>query len=184
MTHPTLILVDVQREYTTPGRPFYLQGIGPSLANAKRLLDHARAQGWSVIHVQHLQNGPVFSLDGEYGSFVPGFEPQDGEAHVVKSKLSAYTNVSFQMLVDAAAARGDELILAGYGSPMCCLATITSGALFGHRYTFVHDASWARSSGPDCPEAEVHRYTTATLGIHAKLARTDDVLDTPWEQAA
>jgi ureidoacrylate peracid hydrolase len=184
MSNPTLILVDIQREYTTVGRPFYLQGIAPSLSNARRLLDHARAQGWSVIHVQHLQNGPVFNLDGEYGAFVAGFEPEDGEAHVIKSKLSAYTNLSFQLLIDAAVARGDELMIAGYGSTMCCLATITSGALFGHRYTFVHDASWARSSGPDCPEAEVHRYASATLAIHAKLASTGEILDAAWEKAA
>jgi ureidoacrylate peracid hydrolase len=184
MSQPTLILMDIQREYTTAGRPFYMQGIAPSLSNAKRLLDQARAHGWSVIHVQHLQNGPVFNLDGEYGAFVPGFEPEHGEAHVIKSKLSAYTNVSFQMLIDAALARGTELIVAGYGSTMCCLATVTSGALFGHRYTFVHDASWARSSGPECPEAEVHRYATATLGLHAKIASTGDILETAWEKAA
>jgi nicotinamidase-related amidase len=184
MSNPTLVLVDIQREYTTPGRPFYLQGIAPSLSNAKRLLDHARAQGWSVIHVQHLQNGPVFNLDGEHGRFIFGFEPKEGEAHVIKSKLSAYTNVSFQMLIDAAVARGSELVLAGYGSTMCCLATIASGALFGHRYTFVQDASWARSSGPECPEAEVHRYATATMGIHAKLATTGDMIEAAWEKAA
>jgi ureidoacrylate peracid hydrolase len=174
MTKSTLVLIDVQNEYFTPGRPFYLQGGAPSLANIGKLLSHARDNGWHVIHVQHLQDGSVFSKDGEYGRFVDGFAPTEGEAHIVKSKLSSYTNAAYGPLIDLAAGRA--VLVAGYGSTMCCLATIVSGALSGHRYTFVQDASWARAPSAAFTEAEVHRHATATLGIHAVLSTTDAVL--------
>ena len=37
-----LVLVDVQKEYITEGRPFCLETIGESLENLRRLLAHGR----------------------------------------------------------------------------------------------------------------------------------------------
>jgi ureidoacrylate peracid hydrolase len=62
-TKLTLVLVDIQREYTTSGRPFHLRGIAPSLANCRLILEHARHLSWPVMHVQHVQEGPVFCRD-------------------------------------------------------------------------------------------------------------------------
>ena len=53
---PVLVLVDVQKEYIAEGRPFCLETIGPSLDNLRKLLAHARAKGWKVIHMRHQQN--------------------------------------------------------------------------------------------------------------------------------
>jgi nicotinamidase-related amidase len=182
MSTPTLVLVDVQNEYVTPGRPFRLAGIGPSLDNVRRLLARAREAGWRVVHVQHLQPGAVFAPGTEHGAFIPGFEPAEGEAHVVKGKLSSYSEDAYRALIDAA---DGEVLIAGYGSTMCCLATVVSGALFGHRYSFVHDASWARSPDGIMPESEVHRFATATLAIHAQLTTTEVALAlAPSAQAA
>ena len=170
---PTLVVIDIQREYVTPGRPFFLSGIAPSLSNARTLLRHARTQGWSVIHVQHLQDGPLFNGRDEHSDFVEGFAPDEGGTLIVKNKLSAFTNPDF------ATALGDpeaEVYVIGYGSTMCCMATIVDAGLFGRKFTLVHDASWARAPNPSFEEAEMHRHATAILGIHGKLQTTDEVL--------
>lgn len=41
-----LVLIDIQKEYVTPGRPFYLSGIEPSLENSRQLLEFARKNDW------------------------------------------------------------------------------------------------------------------------------------------
>ncbi len=179
---PTLVVIDAQREYTTPGRPFNLAGIEPSLRNCGRILEHARKAGWTVIHVQHCQDGQIFGRDSEYVDWIPGYEPISGERVIVKSALSAYTNPGFDTAL--AAAGSSVAFVIGYGSTMCCLATMVDGALFGRRFTFVHDASWARAAGPGFSEADTHRYATAILGIHAKLTTTDELLQASFEQAA
>ena len=51
-----LVLVDVQKEYITEGRPFCLETIGESLENLRRLLAHGRKMGWKIVHMRHQQN--------------------------------------------------------------------------------------------------------------------------------
>ncbi len=80
---PLLIAMDIQREYTTEGRPYFINGVEPSVKiingvepsvkNCRRVLDHARAQRWPVAHVRHLQGGHVFSETLDYSRFVEGF---------------------------------------------------------------------------------------------------------------
>jgi ureidoacrylate peracid hydrolase len=176
-TSPTLVVIDVQKEYITPGRPFYLSGIEPSLSNARRLLEHARAEGWSIIHVQHLQDGAVFNRDDPASGFIESFEPFAAELHVKKDKLSAFTNPQFAAAIEAADSA--DIFVMGYGSTMCCLATVVDAPLYGRKLTFVHDASWARAPGPAFNEAETHRHATAIIGIHGKLATVEQVMHPP-----
>lgn len=169
---PTLVLIDIQREYIAAGRPFNLAGIGPSLDRCRALLAHARASGWQIVHVQHLNASGPFARGSDEAAFIAGFEPLAGERHIVKSKLSCFTSDDFTRMV--AEAGDGEILIAGYGSTMCCLATAVDATLFGRKLTFVHDASWARVPGPGFTEAETHRHATAILGIHAKLMTTDE----------
>ena len=56
-----LIVIDIQREYISTGRSFHIGSIGPSLQNAYLMLQHARKEGWPIVHVQHLQDGNLFN---------------------------------------------------------------------------------------------------------------------------
>lgn len=170
---PTLVVIDIQREYTTPGRPFFLTGIGPSLSNARAVLAAARERGWSIIHVQHLQDGPIFNRDDGHADFVDGFQPRSGEKLIIKNKLSAFTNADFEQ---ALGAPDRDVYVIGYGSTMCCMATIIDAGLFGRKFTLVHDASWARAPDSSFAEAEMHRHATAIIGIHGKLRTTEQTL--------
>jgi ureidoacrylate peracid hydrolase len=119
-----------------------------------------------------LRDGPLFS--GEHASFIDGFEPKGGEAVISKSQISPYANKTFKETM--LSAKGNEILIAGYGSTMCCLSTVVSGSAFGLRHSFVHDASWARALSETMPEANSHRYATAIIGIHGKIRTTASVL--------
>lgn len=172
-TSPTLVLIDVQKEYVTPGRPFFLSDIGPSLQNCRLLLASARRNGLRILHIQHLGDGPVFNRNAPESGFVDGFEPQGAEFHLTKAKLPCYSNPQFATLLDHKAS--GPIFVAGYGSTMCCLATIAAAPLFGHRLTFIHDASWARAAG-GLSEAEQHRNAAALLAAHGGLSTTGEAL--------
>ena len=80
----TLIVIDIQKEYITPGRPFYLNGIQENLENAKKVLKFCRAKSdWSIAHVQHFRqedDAAIFNRhQPEFSGFVEGFEPLKGE---------------------------------------------------------------------------------------------------------
>jgi len=170
--HPTLVLLDIQQEYISPDRPFYLEGISPSLNNCRILLKHARRNNWPIVHVQHVRYGPLFC--GEYANFIDDFEPDGGEAVISKSQISPYTNEMFKETM--LSAKENEILIAGYGSTMCCLSTVVSGGAFGLRHSFVHDASWACALNETMSEADSHRFATAIIGVHGKIRTTAAVL--------
>lgn len=88
-----LILVDIQKEYITPGRPFFLNGIEPSLENCRRLLVHARKNHWELIHIQHSNGSSAarFNPTDPHFDFVEGFEPIADEKRFVKTDFSCYS---------------------------------------------------------------------------------------------
>jgi nicotinamidase-related amidase len=177
MNTPILINIDIQREYTTPGRPFYLSGIGPSLENCRRLLRHARGSSWPVVHVRHIQRrGHLFDEAMEFSRFVEGFEPLSSEPVFTKSNLSCYSDDAFSRMMDSAC--DDQVYVAGYNSLMCCLSTLVDAFHRGHRVNFVADASLARATQQG-DEQEVHRHVIEILAIYATIVTTDQVLAAP-----
>jgi nicotinamidase-related amidase len=170
---PLLLLIDVQREYTTAGRPFHLQGIGPSLENCRRLLGHAREKSWPIAHVRHVQQGQLFNEALPYSLFVEGFEPRAEEMVFTKGNLSCYTNDGFRRLMEAV--DGEPVFLAGYNSLMCCLSTLIQAFHEGQRLNFVADASLARATA-HADEQTAHLHATDIISIYANLVKTSDVL--------
>jgi hypothetical protein len=56
---------------------------------------------------------------------MPGFVPESGEPIAMKNDFSSYSSVQYRELL--ATSEGRDLYLIGYGSTMCCLATIVDG---------------------------------------------------------
>ena len=115
---PTLIVIDIQKEYITPGRPFYLKGIEASLVNAKKVLELARCKKWDVVHVQHFRDvvdAPIFNRNAlEFSGFVSGFEPKPGEQYFEKNIFSCYANPEFSAFVEAR--KAEPIYLIGYAA--------------------------------------------------------------------
>lgn len=170
---PVLVLVDVQKEYIARGRPFFLKTIEPSLNNLRKLLAHARAQNWKIIHIRHEQNAECFSYGSEYAQPIEGFEPLEGESSFIKSNFSCFSNREFQSLMDKW--RHEDIILAGYGATMCCLSTMIDAHHRGHEFTFVKDATCARRS-ERFDEQDIKERVIDLIGAFGKIAETCDIL--------
>ena len=180
---PTLLLIDIQKEYTTEERPFYLNNIDHSIENCKKMLTHARENAWRIIHVQH-SNGPSaprFNPNEPFFKFVDGFEPLVGEEHYVKNDFSCYSNTELSSRMDEIASGTDEKIyMIGYNSVMCCLSTLEEARRRKHKITFVSDASLAKDIGIGNEEA-MHEvmlklYQAKTL---AEIKKTAEILPQP-----
>lgn len=167
--HPALVVVDIQREYITDGRRFRIAGIEPSLRNAARLLEHARAHDWPIVHVKHVQDGDLFGRGAATTDFVDGFQPRPGEAVAEKGNFSAYSSAAFRDFVAAHPAH--EFVLMGYGTTMCCLSTIVDGHHRGQKFALVADACAARAAA-DLTEASMHQHAVAMLAPFARISET------------
>jgi ureidoacrylate peracid hydrolase len=166
-----LVVIDIQREYITPGRKFQIQGIGPSLVNAYSMLRFARNQRWPIVHVQHLQDGDIFNKNSHTSDFIDSFVPTVNEAIAVKGNYSSFSSPEF---VKFTAEHADyEFLVIGYGTTMCCLSTIVDGYHRGYRFALVEDACAARASGK-FTEASMHEHAVNILEPFARKTRTED----------
>jgi ureidoacrylate peracid hydrolase len=178
MSQKVLVVVDIQREYVTPGRPFHIASIGPSLENARRVLETARKRGWPIYHVRHLQDGALFNRGDELSGFVQGFEPQADEREIHKGNFSCYSAPEFVEAMARHAARGDEIVLIGYGSTMCCLSTIIDGYHRGQKMTFVPEASRAKAS-TRFGEESLHAHATDIISTYARVMTAHQLSEEP-----
>ena len=175
---PVLVLVDVQKEYIAEGRPFCLETIGPSLDNLRKLLAHARAKGWKVIHMRHQQNAECFTYGSEYSEFIDGFGPQGDEKSLLKSDFSCFSSPEFQALADRY--RNQEIIVAGYGATMCCLSTLVDAHHRGYDFTFVTDATCAKRTAR-FGEQDMLEHIVDIMSAFGNLTTTEEVLNRPDE---
>ncbi len=170
---PVLVLVDVQKEYVTEGRAFCLETIQESLDNCKKLLDHARANSWKIIHMHHAQNAEYFARGSEYSEYIEGFEPRENEFNIEKSDFSCFTAPQFSSLIDKY--RHENIILAGYGCTMCCLSTLIQAHHRGFEFYFVKDATCAKRT-PNYGEQDMKDHTLDIMTAFATLVSTEQVL--------
>ena len=170
---PLLIAIDIQREYTPVGRPYYINGVEPSVENCRRILSHARDQRWPVAHVRHVQGGHVFNEAMEYSRFVEGFEPRPHGFVFTKNNFSCYSNTAFGELLESA--QRSAIYVIGYNSLMCCLSTIIEGHSRGHKLTFVEDASMEFST-PNADEAAAHLHGVDLIALYASVVDTEEAL--------
>ena len=173
-----LIVIDIQKEYITPGRDFYLKGIEPSLANANKVLAFARQQQWHIVHVQHVRKDPqssVWNRSSGFCDFVPGFEPLANETHILKHQFSCYSAPEFVKYIEEY--KNEALYMIGYNTRMCCLSTAVEGYHRGHIYHVISDATLAKAT-EQFSETDMHGHMLAvTDGVFAKVINTATVLE-------
>jgi nicotinamidase-related amidase len=170
---PLIIAIGIQREYATPGMPFFLSGIGESLENCRRIIRHARILGWPVAHVRDIQDGHLFNGDVTYSEFVEGFEPLPFEMVFTKSNFSGYSCSGFCNMMEKS--RNSTAYIIGYISTICCLSTIVEGYHHGHLLSFVSDASLAKATAR-ATEIEVHEFAVDVISNYADVVTTKELL--------
>ena len=172
MNTNVLVMIDVQKEYNTMGRAFYINGIEESLKKAKEVLNFARANKWDIIHIKHLQDGELFSRSSHYSDYIEGFSPQKAEKEFIKSNYSCFSSKDFSQELEKY--KSSRVFIAGYNSTMCVLSTIIEGYHKGYEMNFIHDASGAKTDGKT-PEEERHSIMTSVLSSFANILSVRDI---------
>lgn len=135
---PVLIVIDLQeamRAERTPDWP-WANDAAPEVAG--RLLDHARAQGWRVIHVHHHSDDPEdgFNPSNPLSAAMAEVAPRPGEAVVIKHGSSGFIGTDLAERLDGVT----DLVICGGEANMCVESTTRMAGNLGFSVTLVQDA--------------------------------------------
>ncbi len=121
-----------------------LEGVEGALAEAKKVLDRARAAGTPVIHIAH-DSGPGTPYDttADVGQIADLVAPEDGEPTVIKRFPNAFVETDLnERLKDLGV---DQVVRTGFMTHMCVNSTFRGAFNLGYGATVVADATATRS---------------------------------------
>ena len=191
-----LLVIDVQRDYFTPGGPAAVPSAATIVPTLNRLIGGFRAAGKPVIFIRHANRGDG-SDAGRMMDFVPGsivdafvegsagaeFEPsldyRAGDLVVTKRRYDSFLGTELDAILRTAGTRA--IAITGLMTSFCCETTARSGHGRDYEVLFVEDAN----EGPDlqAPDGSIidHRAvlasTVAALSAgFAEVVSADDLL--------
>lgn len=137
-----LLVIDFQNEYFTGSLPI---PNGPqALQQANKLIDHADAKGWQVIHVQHVtpEGTPLFADKGPTVGIHADVRRTPKDCVVQKSDVSVFVRTD---LADALTRDGiTHLVVCGLMTHACVAGAARDGSAAGFEVIAVADASATR----------------------------------------
>jgi len=160
-TRPAVIVIDFTLAYTTPGSPFFAEGVVRAVADTVPLLAAARVAGVPVIHtrVEYHSSGAdggwfvrkVPSLRkmvaGEpLAQIDPKVAPLPDEVVLVKQYPSPFFGTPLAPMLVALGV--DTLILAGCSTSGCVRAGALDGVQHGYRVIVPRECVGDRHDGP------------------------------------
>jgi nicotinamidase-related amidase len=177
MSQRAIVVIDLQNDYFPAGK-WPLEGIDAAAAKAAQVIDAARSNGETVIHVQHLSSpeAPFFVPGTDGVEINAAVQPKDGEPVVIKHFPNSFRETVLKQVLDEKGIA--EVVIVGAMSHMCIAATGRAAADFGYRTVVIHDACATRElefGGTTVPAAQVHAANMAALAFgYATVVATQD----------
>jgi nicotinamidase-related amidase len=165
---PTLVLLDLQQEYTAAPRLYSIPKAEAALENCRMALAHSRKMGFPVAFLRMVGRSPFFNPALSYSRWIPGFEPLTSEMVFERSMPSCYANREFG---HAMTESGGHFVLAGFSGEAGCLATAVEAFHRGHSVTYLADAS-ASLRLNQIPAALVHETVVELIGLYGEVTTT------------
>jgi len=165
---PTLVLVDMQKEYATRSRALSLADADSAIGNCRRALGHARQLGIPVAFVRWRGSSPYFNPATPFSGWIDGFVPTRDDAVFERSRPSCYASAPF---ADMMAHAGSHIVLAGFAGETACLATAIDAFHRGQRVTFLEDASASHGLG-EFEASEVHGVISRIVELYGDVCST------------
>lgn len=168
-TNTALLIIDMQNDFLLPGRPLCVDGAMPTVPQIKKLLDYARTNDWTVIHVirEHDKNGinadkPRRYLfeNGREGYCVAGTEgaqiieelqPQDDEIIIKKTRNSAFFGTNLDSVLRRLEIK--NVVISGTQYPNCIRGTATDAMSYDYDVTVIKDCCSAKT--PEIANANI-----------------------------
>ncbi|OCP00039.1 MULTISPECIES: isochorismatase family protein [unclassified Ensifer] len=174
-----LLAIDFQNEYFSGRMP--IPDGEKALANAKRLIKRADADGMKVYHVQHVApaGSPVFAEDSATVAFHRDIQPAANHAVVRKSSVSVFASTDLGQQLEKAGI--DTLVITGLMTHACVAGAARDAVPLGFSVIVAGDACATRDldTGDDdvVPHAVLHRASLATIDdTFGDILTTDRVL--------
>jgi nicotinamidase-related amidase len=168
-THvPTLVLVDMQKEYVASSRALSLDCADQAIENCRRALAHARRARIPVAFVRWRSTSAFFHPATPFAGWIEGFVPTRDDAVFERSRPSCYASAPF---ADMMAHAGSHIVLAGFAGEAACLATAIDASHRGQRVTFLEDASASHELG-EFDASEVHGVISRIVELYGDVCST------------
>jgi maleamate amidohydrolase len=158
---PALLVIDFTRAYTTPGSPFFAEGVLRAVRDTVPLLAAARAGRIPVVHTRVLYH-PSGADGGWFVRKVPALRrmvageplaeidpavaPLPEEVVIAKQYPSPFFGTSLAPMLTALGV--DTLILAGCSTSGCIRAGAIDGLQYGYRVIVPRECVGDRHDGP------------------------------------
>ena len=158
---PAVIVVDFVKAYTTPGAPFFGQGVVDAVAHSVPLLDAARAAKVPVLYTQVVYHpsgadgGLFFKKVPSLKLFVKGeplgeidshITPHPQDLIITKQYPSCFFGTSLGSTLKTLDI--DTIVLIGCSTSGCVRATAVDGIQYGYRVVVPRECSGDRHDGP------------------------------------
>ena len=135
-----LIVIDVQESFRA--RPLWATLDNPALiANVRRLVEAARANGELVVWVLHAEAGSGGEFDPVHGHVrvLDELEPGKEEPLITKTSHNAFTTTNLGQILTSAGIH--SVTVCGLRTEQCVETTARVASDFGYEVTFVTDAT-------------------------------------------
>lgn len=172
-----LVVVDLQNEYLPTGK-LPLTDIEAAVAQAVRVIHHARDKGVPVFHVRHEsdQAGASIFVKGSDGAHIhPDVAPLGQEPVIVKKHINAFRETDLKQQLDAFDIQ--EIVVIGAMSHMCIDAVVRAATDMGYPVTVLHDACATLDlnfRGVNVPAAQAHAAIMAAIEFGYGTVKTVD----------
>lgn len=188
-----LLLIDVQKVYTTPGSPLFVVGHEKVIANMNRLAKAFAAAGEAIIYVRHehkkegSDSGRMFDYLGtpsEPGlvegtadvDFDPALVVISPALYIAKQRYSCFAATG---LADILRERSvDTIVVTGFMTNYCCETTARHAHDMDYFVDFIEDATGCPDLSADITQEKIKAVVSASLqGGFARVQSTDGFLE-------
>ena len=187
-----LLLIDVQKVYTTPGSPLFVRGHEEAIANMNRLARACAAAGETIIYVRHEHKkdgsdvGRMFDYLGTPAEpgFVEGTRDVDFDPamdiispalHIVKQRYSCFPATSLADILQKS--HVDTIVVTGFMTNYCCETTARQAHDMDFFVDFIMDATGCPDLSEDVTQEKIKSVVAASLqGGFARVRATDQYL--------
>ncbi|MET1029093.1 MAG: isochorismatase family cysteine hydrolase [Dongiaceae bacterium] len=187
-----LLLIDVQKIYTTAGSPLLVEGHEIAIDHMNKLIAHADARGDLVVYIRHVHKkngadaGRMFDYLGTAGEigFVeetddveldPRLKISSNGISLTKNRYSAFVNTTLDQLLKQR--QINRIVVTGFMTDYCCETTARHAHDLDYYVDFVIDATGCPDAAPDIRQPQIKAVSAAVLqGGFAQVLTTDDYL--------
>ncbi len=187
-----LLLIDVQKIYTTPGSPLFVVGHEKAIANMNRLARAFAAAGETIIYVrhQHMKDGSdsgrmfdYLGAPGELGfvehtpdvDYDPAMEIVSPALHIVKQRYSCFPGTGLADILRER--RVDTIVVTGFMTNYCCETTARHAHDLDYFVDFIMNATGCPDLSADVTQEKIKSVVAASLqGGFARVHSTGQFL--------